>query len=233
VSRLGLMAALLCVGALVVRAGPAGAQGASTREGGARLAAPPPRAPTPVASEEGGAGLSAPPPSVRPVAPPEADMDDPDAALEGWQGPRVELGYVRYRIGDGHGGGVVHGAQFGGYLPTGPARLGLHGELAGRDYSLGRSTDMLVRGTVVAGYQHVGRGWPVVPYVAVVGTGGVLFGKRFATAMTNTLWGAGFEIGADAPLKAPLWVGASFAWIRLTMDNLRYDLWVLRIRMGL
>lgn len=203
------------------------ASAARSLEGPAGLAAPPPRG-TP-ADVEGGARLAAPPAAAEP----SEEALRLEASGTPWQGPRVELGYARYRLGDGYGGGVVHGAQFGGYLPTGRARLGLHGEMAGREYAPGMSTDLIVRATVVAGYQHVADGWPVLPYAAWVGTGGVLFGKRFATATSHTLWGAGMEIGADVPVVAPFWVGASFSWIRMTMDGLRYDLFILRLRVGL
>jgi hypothetical protein len=90
-----------------------------------------------------------------------------------------------------------------------------------------------VRGAVVAGYQHLEGLGPLVPYLAAVGTGGVLFGKRFATPVSHTMWGAGFEIGADVVMVGRLWAGASFSWIRLTMDSLRYDLLMIRLRIGL
>lgn len=172
--------------------------------------------------EETAAGLDAP-------EPPEG-ADEPE---DEWRGPRVELGYARYRFSDGHGGGGVHAVHFGGYLPTGPARLGMHGELGLRDYSPGLSSDAIVRASVVAGYQQLHGLGPVVPYAVVVGTGGVLFGKRFHSAVSHTLWGAGLEVGTDVNLVRDLWAGLSLSWIRISMRDLHWNLLMLRVRVGL
>lgn len=190
-------------------------------------------------SGEGARGLAAPTfreprEGARGLATPELGAPTPaEAAAEGWRGPRVELTYAHYRIGDGYDGGGVHALQFGGYLPTGPARLGLYGELALRDYSLGPSSDAIVRGAVVAGYQQLEGLGPVVPYVVGVGTVGVMFGKRFHSTVSETMWGAGLEFGADVNLVRNLWTGLGFSWIRITMRDLRWDLLMVRLSIGL
>lgn len=200
--------------------------GRAPGEGGSGLAAPTPRPPEAPSEarppDETGQGLDAPEPSE--------GADEPE---EAWRGPRVELGYARYRFSDGHGGGGVHALHFGGYLPTGPARLGMHGELGLRDYSSGFSSDAIVRASVVAGYQQLHGLGPVVPYAVVVGTGGVLFGKRFHSPVSHTLWGAGLEVGADVNLVRDLWAGLSLSWIRITMRDLHWNLLMLRVRVGL
>lgn len=170
--------------------------------------------------------------SVPGLAPPPASTEPEHPASE-WQGPRVELGYSRYRLSDGYGGGLVQGFNFGGYLPTGAARLGMYGELAVRDYSLGQTQDAIVRAAVMAGYQQWKGLGPFVPYVVAVGTGGVLFGKRYHTPVSQTLWGAGLELGADVALVRHLWAGASFSWLRITMRGLHWDLYLIRLRVGL
>lgn len=221
-------------------------------EGGRALSVPLPR---PAPAEPRPAPGPAPSAQGRPASPPAGDaaghlreggarLDPPTArdgsipAVEGereeeWKGPRVELGYARYRFSDGNGGGSVNALHFGGYLPTGAARLGMYGELALRDYTLEPGSDAIVRATLVAGYQHWRDLGPFVPYLVAVGTGGVLFGKRFHTPVSHTLWGAGLELGADLNLVGNLWAGGSFSWIRVTMRGLSWDLVMFRVRVGL
>jgi hypothetical protein len=236
-----LLAFLFATGLTCLQPGAGHAQPATERdrpEGGASLAAPAPRAaattppsPAPAVPEEDGARLAVPPAGDVPPSPePPADSSAADRPPSP---PRVELAYARYRFADGYGGGGVHALQFGGYLPTGALRLGGYGEMGMRDYSLADSTDAIVRATAVAGYQHLAGLGGLRPFAAVVGTGGVLFGKRFSTPLSHTMWGAGLEIGADVLLVERLWAGASFTWIRLTMDGLRYDLLMIRLRVGL
>jgi hypothetical protein len=236
-----LLAFLFAMGLTCLQPGTGRAEPAPERdrpEGAAALAAPAPRAaaktppvPAPGVPEEDGARLATPPPGD--LAPSPEVPADSSAAARPPSPPRVELGYARYRFADGYGGGGVHALHFGGYMPTGALRLGGYGEMGMRDYSLADSTDAILRATVVAGYQHLAGLGGLRPFAAVVGTGGVMFGKRFSTPLSYTMWGAGLEIGADVLLVERLWAGASFSWIRLTMDGLRYDLLMIRLRMGL
>jgi hypothetical protein len=143
----------------------------------------------------------------------------------------VELGYTHYAIVDGFGGGDVHSGVFGGYLPTGSIRLHAAAELGVRDYSIGQD-DAVVRGHVLAGYQRlVGRRF--LPYGAVVGTLGALIGKRFHTPLTHALFGAGLEVGADLLLVRSLFVGMGLSWVRASIRGLGYDLYAIRLRIGL
>ncbi|MFW6050585.1 MAG: hypothetical protein ACODAU_05395 [Myxococcota bacterium] len=221
------IAGVLLVAALVPAVDAARAE--PPREPGSALGRPSPAAvpAAPEGPDEGPGALAVPRPGQRP-AEPEAGED------EAWQGPRVELGYARYRFSDGHQGGGVNALQFGGYLPTGAARLGMYGELGMRDYSLEPSaSDAIVRGAVLAGYQQLRGLGPIVPYAVAVGTGGVLFGKRYHTPVSHTIWGAGLELGADVRMVGRLWGGVAFSWIRLTMRDLSWDLVMLRLRIGL
>lgn len=200
-------------------------------------------------AQETGAGLSAPsiedgeaaPRAPGPASllgdprPDEGEEPEPAEVVEEagapWDGPRVELGYTHYVIVDGFGGGDVHAGFFGGYLPTGALRLGGSAELGGRDYSLGQS-DLVLRATIVAGYQHLPTR-PIVPYAAVVATAGVVLGKRFRTPVAHPLGGAGLEIGADLNLVRTLYVGVGLSYVRAALDGPGYDLWVIRLRIGL
>jgi hypothetical protein len=179
---------------------------------------------------ENGAALAEPPAGVpprraQPVAPP-ADEAPP------WDGPRVELGYVHYVLGDGFGGGSVHAVSFGGYLPTGQLRLGLIGEGGGRDYALGGG-DAVLRATLVAGWQGTGLIDYVVPYLAAVASCGVVVGQRFATTFASALLGLGIEIGFEVNPVRTLHFGASLAHVRADLDGLGYGLWVVRLFAGL
>jgi hypothetical protein len=154
-------------------------------------------------------------------APPEAP----------WEGARVELGYTHYSLADGAGGGKVHAATFGGYVPTGVLRLGGYAEGGSRQYELG-GDDLLLRATVLAGYQHLG--WrPFVPFIAAVATVGVVIGERFHTSVSSVVGGGGLEAGADLRLVRNLWAGLSLAYMRVGMQGLGFDLLVLRVRIGL
>jgi len=185
-------------------------------------------APTTAASapgEETAAGLGTPQQGVARRPRPEP------AEAEPWTGPRVELVYSHYVLVDGHGGGQVHAAVFGGYLPLSPLRLGISAEMGVRDYALGQD-DALVRATLVAGYQYFG--WlPVAPYVAALGSAGIVFGKRFRTPVSHWLGGGGLEVGADVNLVKSLFLGIGLAYLRVAMEGEGFDLYVLRLRVGL
>ena len=149
-----------------------------------------------------------------------------------WAGPRIELGYTHYALGDGFGGGSVHAVSFGGYLPTGQLRLGLIGDGGPRDYALGGG-DAVLRATLVAGWQGVGLVDYVMPYVVAVASCGVVIGQRFATTFADALLGLGVEIGFEVNPVRTLHFGASLAHVRADLDGLGYGLWVLRLFVGL
>lgn len=158
---------------------------------------------------------------------PEDDYE-PDLYI----GPRIELAFSYYVLSDGQGGGDVFAGSFGGYLPLDiPLRLGISAEIGIRDYSLA-DPDLILGGNLSAGYKHLGFD-RVVPYVAAVGTMGGLFGQRFNSLVTHFIVGAGAEIGADFRLINTLAAGMSFSYVRATMRDLAYDLFVLRFKVSL
>jgi hypothetical protein len=187
--------------------------------------------PLPEAGSERGESLAAPPEgSSRPRRRPAPEATHA-AADEAQVGPRVELGFSHYALVDGFGGGSVSSGSFGGFLPVGVLRAGAYAEVGSRSYELGQ-TELLVRGTLLAGYQHLGWG-RFIPYAAAVGTLGVVLGKRFGTSLASALFGGGLEVGADIALAGSFYLGVSFAYIRAGFEGLGYDLWVFRLRAGL
>jgi hypothetical protein len=180
---------------------------------------------------EDGASLGAPEAGVRRERPRRERPEETEPAEEPWQGARIELGYTHYSLTDGAGQGKVHAATFGGYVPTGVLRLGGYAEGGGRQYGLG-GDDLLLRATVLAGYQHLD--WrPFVPFVAAVATVGVVVSERLHTTTANVVGGGGLEAGADLRLVNNLWAGLSLAYLRVGMQGLGFDLLVLRLRIGL
>ncbi|MCA9581389.1 MAG: hypothetical protein KC416_06310 [Myxococcales bacterium] len=150
---------------------------------------------------------------------------------EPWQGPRIELGYTHYVLTDGQGAGSVNAGFFGGYLPLGWARVGFGAEAGSRSYELGPD-DFIARGRVILGYQHLD--WqPAVPFIAAVGTAGLILGKRFHSTVSHFIYGAGVEVGADFNIVRTLYTGGSFSFVRVTMWDLSYNLFVFRLRVGL
>jgi hypothetical protein len=183
----------------------------------------------PANAQEGAAALGEPPEgSTRRRPREEAPPPAPD---EPWGGPKIELGYSYYAISDGFGGGATHTATFSGFLPFAPFRAGIGAELGGRVYDLG-ADDFLIRANLYLGYQHMGFGM-FAPYAVVVGAAGALIGKRFSASQALAILGLGLEIGADFPVLEPLFLGASFAYIRADVDGFGYDFWTLRLRVGL
>ena len=161
----------------------------------------------------------------------EAEEDTPPNVLEP-RGPRVFFGYGFFRLADGHGQGQVHAAQFGGYAPLGRLRLGAYGELGVRRYALG-SDDLLIRGAIEAGYQHLRGLGPLVPYVALEASAGVVLGQRFSTTQSDRLLGLGIVVGADLRLFRTLHAGLTFGYVRMAVGDLAHDVWLLRLRFGL
>lgn len=152
---------------------------------------------------------------------------------EGFAGPRVELGFAHYVIPDGRGGGDVNAGSFAGYLPTGRLRLGAEVELGLRDYQLADGTDVIFRAHALVGYQHLPGVGPLVPYVAIVGTAGVLLGKRFSTPVSYVLLGGGIEVGVDLVMVRTLFLGISLAYLRMDVEGDGLGTGYVRVRLGL
>jgi hypothetical protein len=188
---------------------------------------------------ETGAALGAPPAGVRPrrgsvTTPPAAETDDVP-----WNGPRVELGYAHSVLPDlpraagTDGAGSVHAITFGGYAPILPQlRLGLLGEGGSRAYALGRD-DLLLRGTLVAGWQGVGLLPHLAPFVVATGGLGVLIGQRFSTTLTSLVTSVGLELGLEVNPVRTLHLGAAFGHAITHVDGLRFGVWQVRVFIGL
>lgn len=184
-------------------------------------------------AEREGPLLLARPAEVRlPGTPPGAARVDATNAEPPWQGPRVDFGYLLYDLRDGWGGGLVHAGSLSGYLPTGRLRLGLTVDAGARDYALGGS-DAVVRGTIFAGYQDLGRISWLLPYVVGTVSGGVLVGKRFNTTVVDGLGGIGFEAGAEVNPIRSLHLGLGLGAMWVMMDGLHHATWTFRMFVGL
>lgn len=182
----------------------------------------------PLAADEGAVSL----------AQPEADaeeatdgngstFDEPEV----WQGPRVELGFTHYVLSDGLGAGSVNAASFGGFLPLGWPRIGASIEAGVRSYAKGQD-DFLGRGNLMLGYQHLGLD-RFLPYITLVGTMGPLLGKRFDRPVSHLLYGVGVEVGADVNIVRSFFAGLAFSYIRASMWDLSYDLFIFKVSVGL
>lgn len=147
-----------------------------------------------------------------------------------WTGPRVEIGYSYYVLEDGYGGGDTHSGVFGGYIPLKAhwIRLGGSVEVGARAFALA-GDDLVLRASIVAGYQFTEFDWPVVPFVQAVGTLGGYFGKRFHTPFSSFLGGGGIELGVNIPIVLPLAVGVSGSWQRLSHQGIADDVWTLKL----
>ncbi|MCA9600971.1 MAG: hypothetical protein R3A78_02780 [Polyangiales bacterium] len=164
----------------------------------------------------------------------EASAEDAPAEEDDgvWKGPHVELGYSHFVLADGYGAGSVNAGFFGGFLPLDTwLRIGLSAEMGSRSYTLG-DNDLLVRGTLVAGYQHLGLD-RFMPYAVAVATMGAVVGKRFHSPLAEMLVGGGVEIGADVSIEQNFYAGIGLSYIRASMWNLAYDVFVFRFRIGL
>jgi hypothetical protein len=166
------------------------------------------------------------------TAPTESPSDDGDLDEPVWGGPHVELGYSHFVLPDGYGAGSYNGGFFGGYLPLDMwLRVGLAAEAGVRSYELGPD-DLLIRGTLTAGYQHLGLG-RFMPYAVGVATVGPLVGKRFHTSFVDVLAGGGVEIGCDVNLALNLFAGIGISYVRAAVGSLAYDLFIFRFSIGL
>ncbi|MEM6961191.1 MAG: hypothetical protein AAF550_05545, partial [Myxococcota bacterium] len=168
---------------------------------------------------------------VHPEDPATAERSRSEATNSPWLGPRVELGYVRYRLRDGAGAGVVHALAFGGHFSHRWLRFSLLGEGGSRSYQLG-SNDLLARAQVVFGIQRlvVER---VMAYANVSWGGGVLIGTRFHSSVSDLFHGIGLEAGSEIRTAGPFWIGAGLGYLRAKMQGLVYHSAVFRIRIGL
>jgi len=164
--------------------------------------------------------------------PPRWRRAEAPAVTEPWSGPRVEVGYLHYVLSDSYGGGDVNAGSFGGYLPTGVLRLGALADFGVRTYQLGPD-DAALRASALIGYQHLRKLAPLVPYAAVVGTVGLVLGKRFHTPFSSFVFGMGIEVGADLNLARSLFVGLAIGYARAGMEGLGYHLWTIRLSAGL
>ena len=186
--------------------------------------------PSPSAGPEAAERLAVPPPGFRPR---RGDAFARTPAPEPWAGPRVEVGWMHYGLDERAGGGASNVFTFAGWVPTGALRLGLLGELGARQYELGPN-DALARAQLMVGYQHLGGELgPIVPYVVAVGTLGVVVGKRFHTTFAHSVYGAGLEAGLGLRLVRSLWTGVALGYQRVTSDGLAYDLFTVRLSLGL
>jgi hypothetical protein len=150
-----------------------------------------------------------------------------------WGGPRMEMAYSRYRIGDGQGAGGVHAFTFGGFLPTGRFLIAAHAEFGVREYALA-SNDVVVGATGMFGYQHLpGFYNRIVPYGAVTTSVGAIFSKRFHTPRSSFVKGFGFELGAHFRLLGSMWAGIGMGYRRTQVLGLGYNQFVIRLRIGL
>jgi hypothetical protein len=176
------------------------------------------------------------PPLPRPAeeATPTPVDEDEDEDEVPFAGPRVQLGYAFYGLADGFGGGDVHAGHVAVFigLPLPQLRFGVNLEFAGRDYSLGGG-DLILRGEGEIGVQLPGLIDPVVPFVSGLGTGGVLLGERFETNISYALGGGGVRLGVEVALFRNLHLHASFAYLRVEMDGAAFDLFQLRLAVGL
>jgi hypothetical protein len=202
---LALLACALCAPAGVVRAAP----------------------------EEGAAGLSVPESGVRrprrPRATPEAEPE-PAAAP---RGAGFQLGWSRYRLTDGAGGGSVDAFEFALNLAKStPLRIGFRGQFGARRYALGPD-DALLRAAFVAGYQYLPERVRVVPYAVFVSTIGLQLGKRFHTPQRNALGGFGLELGTELSPVPNLSLVVSVGYQRLAMAGLAYDVFIFGLAVGL
>lgn len=183
------------------------------------------------ANREGSGGLAR-PSDVQLPGMPATDATPAAAEPAPWRGPRVDLGYVLYDLPDGWGGGLVQAGSLAGYLPTGHLRLGMYVDGGVRDYALGPD-DAVLRATLFAGYQDLGRISWFLPYLVGTVTGGVLVGKRFNTTVVDGMAGIGMEAGAEVNPIRSLHMGVAFGGTWLMMDGLHYGTWTFRVFVGL
>lgn len=189
-------------------------------DGPPRLAAPPP----PRAAR--------PSPAVfRPAE--ELAVPPPPAPRSRWRGPRVAVGWDRWALADGFGGGAVDSLFLDGVVRFArPVRVTLGLDWGLRSYAFGED-DLVGRARAGVGWELVGALGPVVPHVSLVGSLGMLVANRFSVTEVELLGGGGVELGADVALAAPLFVGLAFGWQRIRLRDDGYDAWSVRVRAGL
>ncbi|MCZ7683498.1 MAG: hypothetical protein M5U28_33825 [Sandaracinaceae bacterium] len=149
-------------------------------------------------------------------------------------GPQIQLGYAFYRVSDGYGGGDVHAATVGVFLqlPLPELRVGLLGEVGSHDYSLG-GDDLIARGGLELGVQLLGLLDPFVPHVVALASVGGIVGTRFETTVAHAFGGGGLGLGGELRLHRNLHAGFQVSYQRLEMDGAGFDVFHLRLFLGL
>jgi hypothetical protein len=177
-----------------------------------------------------GRPLSEAPPTDEPAAAPDEGEDEERP----WVGPQIQLAYTYWKLADAHGGGDTHSASLEVFLqwPISELRTGVLGELGGRDYSLA-GDDLVVRGALELGFQLTELLDPLVPHLSLVVSFGGVVGERFETTVSHAFGGAGVELGAALRMVRNLHLAASLAYHRLEMDGAAFDVFMLRLGLGL
>ena len=173
------------------------------------------------------------PPAPAPPAP-SAPRAPASQTERPWPGPQVQLFYEHFELSDGWGGGASHAGGLGVYLqwPISELRTGLFASLGARDYALG-GEDLIARGSLEVGFQLTELIDPLVPHLAFVATFGGVVGERFETTVAHAFGGAGFDLGATLRVYRNLHVSASFGYLRLEMDGAAFDVFLLRVSLGI
>ncbi|MCC6876696.1 MAG: hypothetical protein IT378_20500 [Sandaracinaceae bacterium] len=172
-------------------------------------------------------------PAAEPAEPGGGEAGRAEPAERPWVGPQIQLGYSYFRLSDGWGGGDTHAADVGVFFQFEEThvRLAIWGELGGRDYSLG-GADILARAMLEAGVQFTELD-PLELHASLVGTLGGVVGERFETTVGYVLGGAGVEVGAAVRLVRGLHLGLALSYLWVEMDGAGFDLFLLRLALGL
>jgi hypothetical protein len=159
---------------------------------------------------------------------------EPTAPEPPWAGPQVQMAYSFYRVADGYGGGDAHtgGLEVFIQLPLREFRLGALIELGSHDYSLG-GDDLIVRGGVEIGVQLLDLLDPFVPHASVLVSVGGIVGTRFDTTVAHAFAGGGLALGGALRIFRNLHAGFEVSYQRLEMDGAGFDVFMLRLALGL
>lgn len=175
-------------------------------------------------------------PASNPSGPgaPDGTGDSADRAELPWPGPQIQLAYAYWKLADAYGGGDTHSASVEVFLqwPVPQLRTGLLGELGGRDYSLA-GDDLVARGALELGFQLTEVLDPIVPHLSLIVSAGGVVGERFETTVAHAFGGAGLELGAALRTVRNLHATASIAYHRFEMDGAAFDVFMLRLGLGL
>lgn len=151
-----------------------------------------------------------------------------------WPGPQIQLAYGYTKLADGFGGGDSHVGAILVFVqwPVHELRTSVRGAIGSRDYSLA-GDDFLVRGGVEVGFQLPHLIDPLVPHVSAVFSLGAIVGERYETTVSHVFGGGGVEIGAELRVVRNLHLAAAFGYQRWEMDGAGFDLFMLRVGVGL